>query len=313
MSFTLAAPHSGEGCGSAPKTMILTCPNCSASYTVAKGDVAATGRKVRCATCGHKWTAYPTDEEEATVAIAPPTPPRVPDLPPSPEPDPTPAEPEPPEPEENFPPVETFPPARRAATRRRGPPPALVWMGFAAVLALLALAGAIFRDRIVQMWPKTAALYAAAGVPVNGIGLLIDQVRLTPAVRNGQAVLGVSGRIRNEREVPTRAAALQITLFDRNGVALSQLVSRPVDVLPPLESRFFSILIKNPPPGVSGVSLTFVSHLPSAEGTDKAASGDATATHGPPASANPPPPTPASPASPGPAGPPSSGDAPKHD
>ena len=154
-------------------------------------------------------------------------------------------------------------PAPRPAPRK-GPPASLVWAGLAAVLALLAVGAALFRTQIVELWPKTAALYAAAGMPVNGVGLAIEQVRLTPAVRNGQAVLGVSGRIRNERDRPTPAAPLQITLVDSSGAPLSRLVSRPVGVLPPLESRYFSVIVENPPPGVASVALAFVSRAPEA-------------------------------------------------
>jgi hypothetical protein len=43
----------------------------------------------------------------------------------------------------------------------------LVWAGLAAVLALIAVGVALFRNPIVRLWPKTAALYAAAGVSVS--------------------------------------------------------------------------------------------------------------------------------------------------
>lgn len=163
-----------------------------------------------------------------------------------------------------FPDVDpVIPPAPRRAARP-GLPPRLVWAGLAALLALLALGGALFRNQVVQIWPKTAALYAAAGMSVNGVGLVIEQVRLTPAVQNGQAVLGISGQIRNEREHPTPAAPLQITLVDSSGAPLSRLVSRPVGVLPALESRYFSVVVKNPPPGVASAALAFVSQAPGA-------------------------------------------------
>jgi hypothetical protein len=97
---------------------------------------------------------------------------------------------------------------------------------------------------------------------VNGVGLVIEQVRVSPAVQNGQAILGVSGRIRNERDKPTPAAPLRVTLVDARGAILSTLVSKPVDTLPPLQTRYFQVLVRNPPPGVASVALTFVSHPP---------------------------------------------------
>ncbi|MFZ4067998.1 MAG: FxLYD domain-containing protein, partial [Phenylobacterium sp.] len=114
---------------------------------------------------------------------------------------------------------------------------------------MIAVGVALFRNPIVRLWPKTAALYAAAGVSVNGVGLVIEQVRVSPAVQNGQAILGVSGRIRNERDKPTPAAPLQVTLLDARGAILKTLVAKPVDTLPPLQSRYFQVLVRNPPPG----------------------------------------------------------------
>ena len=115
---------------------------------------------------------------------------------------------------------------------------------------------------------------------MNGVGLVIEQVRVSPAVQNGQALLGVSGRIRNERDKPTPAAPLQVTLVDARGAILSTLVSKPVDTLPPLQSRYFQVLVRNPPPGVASVALTFVSHPP--------ATGKATGAAPAPAGAAPP-------------------------
>ena len=187
-------------------------------------------------------------------------------------------DPEPPAIEDSFLQIDpVIPPAPRKAARR-GPPPRLVWAGLAGLLALLALGVALFRNQVVQLWPKTAAIYAAAGMSVNGVGLVIERVRLTPAVQNGQAVLGISGQIRNERDHPTPAAPLQITLVDSSGAPLSRLVSRPVEVLPALESRYFSVIVKNPPPGVASAALAFVSQ---AAEPGKAAASSSTAAPAP--------------------------------
>lgn len=44
--------------------MRINCPSCSASFQVADGALGATGRKVRCAKCGHVWHAMPNAEPE---------------------------------------------------------------------------------------------------------------------------------------------------------------------------------------------------------------------------------------------------------
>ncbi len=55
--------------------MIITCPSCSTRYPVEASSFAPSGRKVRCAKCGHSWhQAPPTDlprkgEEDAGTDI----------------------------------------------------------------------------------------------------------------------------------------------------------------------------------------------------------------------------------------------------
>ena len=249
--------------GLAPHTMILTCPRCSARYAVGSAKIPTGGRTVRCVACRHKWTARRADGELEPWEEVPPPPaaPKNPEAPPIVIPEPEPSAPD------AFEDLEPMIPAPVSDRKGKGKGKSglssrLVWAGLAAVLALIAVGVALFRNPIVRLWPKTAALYAAAGVSVNGVGLVIEQTSPTRAVQNGQAILGVSARIRNERDKPTPAAPLRITLLDARGAILSTLVAKPVDTLPPLQSRYFQVLVRNPPPGVASVALTFVSHPP---------------------------------------------------
>jgi len=43
--------------------MILTCPSCGTQYAVKDGAIPESGRKVRCASCGHSWHQRPEPEE----------------------------------------------------------------------------------------------------------------------------------------------------------------------------------------------------------------------------------------------------------
>ena len=279
--------------------MILTCPRCAARYAVETDKIPSAGRTVRCVSCRYKWTALPEDGEPEPWEEA-----RVPEdaaRREAEEPEPVIPEPEPPSAEDEFPNVDPIippPSAGRRPAKRKGPPAPLVWAGLAAVLAVLALLLALFRNEVVRLWPKTAALYAAAGMSVNGVGLVIEGVRLAPAVQNGQAVLGISGKVRNERDRAAPAAPLQVTLYDAAGAELGRLVARPVDSLPPLESRYFSVLVRNPPPGVASAGLAFVSQphgeaKPASAAPHGAGHGPAPAAPAPAPSATPPAPAPA--------------------
>ncbi len=56
----LATPCAGWGiaCKLHP-SMIITCPSCSANFSVPDAAVTAEGRVVRCGKCSHVWTEYP--------------------------------------------------------------------------------------------------------------------------------------------------------------------------------------------------------------------------------------------------------------
>src|SRR5690348_14679877 len=87
--------------------MIITCPNCATRYQADAAKFPATGRKVKCAKCGHAWHQDPPAPEPAIVveepAVEEPAPPPPPAPPLQPEPafeqpvaeEPAPRQPEP--------------------------------------------------------------------------------------------------------------------------------------------------------------------------------------------------------------------------
>lgn len=168
-------------------SMRATCPSCEAVYEI-PDRLIGSGRRLRCANCGHEWALQaPAAEPQATSPEAPPAEPARPQ-PPSPRMVITPPPPPafgPPEPPQAAPAASEQPlghPMLRRAPQVIDPPlPAMddntgrpvradlalraAWAG-SVLLVLLALVGLwAFRYEIAMAWPPAARL---VGTPTSG-------------------------------------------------------------------------------------------------------------------------------------------------
>lgn len=182
--------------------MILTCPECATRYFVADDRVGPEGRVVRCASCGTKWTARPDepleldaahDEEALTVESRDE------------------------EPELTSLPGEALPRAfrERAQTRekvREAAAVGVVWASLLVAVTLVVGLAVVLRQDIARTWPRTAGAYALVGLPVNLVGLAIENQHAQPALRDGHAALVISGQLRNLRGQPIATLPLRIAL-----------------------------------------------------------------------------------------------------
>ncbi len=233
--------------------MILTCPECATGYFVDDGLIRASGRTVRCAACGHRWTAYPADkplelvtDEEGAIGKEP-----------TPEPEPAAALTG-----DDLPRVFRGR-AEEERKNRRAALDGVVWTAAAlGVLALVGL-GLLFRASVVGVWPQTASLYAAIGLPVNVTGLTIEQVRAEPALQNGHATLAVSGVIRNVTDHPVVAPPLRVTVLNAEGKRVAGEIAAIVNSrLPPGETRHFVTSIFDPPASAANLVVDFAVGAP---------------------------------------------------
>ena len=229
--------------------MILTCPECATGYFVEDSQIQAGGRKVRCAACGARWTAYPqgplelvSSEEEG--ALARPTPP--------------------PEAAQTQPiTAEELPRvfrdrAQEERRMRQAAVTGVAWAAGAVIVVAVIGIGVVFRDTAVRAWPQTASLYAAVGLPVNPTGLVIEQVRAEPSLLQGHATLAVSGVIRNVVDHTVIAPPLRITLVNAQGKRVAgQVASLDNARIPPGETRHFVTSIFDPPYSAANLSVTF--------------------------------------------------------
>ena len=215
--------------------MILTCPQCAARYQVEDGRVGPEGRTVRCANCGSSWRAMPDlSLDTPTPRDAPPT-------------------------GENATPAASPARAWREAreTRRETVKAGVSGVAWAAagvmVVALLA-AAVVFRAAVVRAAPPTASVFATIGLPVNIAGVEFDSLSAQPVLRDGQALVVVTGVMRNVGERPVTPTGVRVALLDPRDRELAVTVARSTGgAIPAGETRGFTVVVENPPAGATNV------------------------------------------------------------
>jgi predicted Zn finger-like uncharacterized protein len=221
--------------------MILTCPECATGYFVEDDQIQASGRSVRCAACGHRWTAHPerplelvASDGEGALAKEPAGHPDALD--------------------DSAPLTgDDLPRAfrTRAEEERRNRNAAFsgaLWAGVAISVAVVLGVVILFRESVVRAWPQTASAYAAVGLPVNPTGLVIENVQREPSLEDGHPTLVVSGTIRNIVGRGVMAPPLRISLLNAQGKRVAgQITSFADPRVPSGASRSFSTSIPDPP------------------------------------------------------------------
>lgn len=116
----------------------------------------------------------------------------------------------------------------------------------------------LLRQPVVTAFPDLASLYAALGLPVNVVGLEIDDVDTLLSRRNGGNVIQVEARVRSVADRAVRVPNIVVTLMDRAGAELYQWSVLPrVGELEPGESLPIATELPGPPLDAAQVRLTF--------------------------------------------------------
>lgn len=289
--------------------MIITCPSCSSRYPVDAASFAPSGRKVRCAKCGHSWhqsppadldiaAAQPVDQEGVAEAPAPVLP----------------SQPvrkkvfgekaaagAPAAPARTAKAVEEDdvvfsdkadagePDAaatgmaadignrfraeiRRAATLRRGKTlTAAGWVVLILFVAATLGTGYFYRMDIAALWPATTKVYAALGEPINLRGLEFRNVSYERQTEEGLPVLAVSGEVVNVSGERVTLPRLRVGLLDGTQKELYHWTFALQETqLPPNEAASFITRLSSPPPEARDIEVRFMPKTDPVE-TDKAA------------------------------------------
>ncbi len=240
--------------------MILTCPECASRYFVDDSKVGAAGRVVRCAACGNRWTAR---NEEALDLFEQPS---AADL----ASDPSlaalngatnPADD--PETPVNELPGEELPKVFRAradAERRlkEAKTTGVIWGGMVAVMVVMLVAAGVFRMNIAHLWPSTAGAYAFARMPVNNVGLVVENLKAEPVMKDGHAAITITGVLRNITDRPVTTPPLRVALLNKDQKRVAGKLAAAADpLIPPSQTRHFAVTLMDPPRTANTLEIGF--------------------------------------------------------
>jgi predicted Zn finger-like uncharacterized protein len=240
--------------------MILTCPECASRYFVDDSKVGAAGRVVRCASCGARWTARNEEaldlfEEPSAADLAADTNLTALD-------DAVDQASDPETPVDKLP-GEELPKVFRAradAERRlkEAKTTGVIWGGMLAVMVLLIGGACLFNIKIAKLWPTTAGAYAFVKMPVNTVGLVVEDLKAEPTMQNGHAALTITGVLRNITDHAVATPPLRVALLNQHEKRVAGKLAAAADpMIPPSQTRHFSVTLLDPPRTANTLEIGF--------------------------------------------------------
>jgi predicted Zn finger-like uncharacterized protein len=205
--------------------MILTCTKCATRYHVDPASLGPEGRSVRCAGCGHRWTAKPPTDAPKVLGPAP---------------------------------LDGVRRRAAMASQRRSSPRMVGWLSIALVILVLASA-AIGRNEIVARFPASAVVYQALRLPIAArLGLQFEDLDSKRLVEGGVSVLVVEGKIVNQSTERRNVPPIRIILLDDGGRQLQRETFSSSDALLDAGGKTtFTGRLVNPPSQARNFSITF--------------------------------------------------------
>lgn len=227
--------------------MILTCPECSTRYQANDAAFLPAGRRVRCAKCGHAWHQDPP-VAEAEVEVEPEAEVETPLA----EPPPAPRSRAEPATEADVAFVRTQGSAMDRLALAGG------WLGLVLVILLIGWATVSYRQEVATLWPQSATLYSALGLPVNARGIAFTDVSYHRETEDKQTVLAVTGKLINISGRELAVPPIRVILTGEDGRELYHWDFTPdVAVLRAGQSVNFLTRLSSPPGAARHLKLQF--------------------------------------------------------
>lgn len=132
------------------------------------------------------------------------------------------------------------------------------WLGLVVVILLIGWAAVSYRQQVATLWPQSASLYSALGLPVNVRGIAFTDVRYQRQTEDKQTVLAVSGKLVNVSGHELAVPPIRVTLTGADGRELYHWDFTPdVAVLRAGQSAGFLTRLSSPPDGARHLTLQF--------------------------------------------------------
>ncbi|WP_084399464.1 MJ0042-type zinc finger domain-containing protein [Henriciella aquimarina] len=198
--------------------MILTCPNCETQYFADDSTIGESGRTVKCAACDYSWFVGPEGEVKGArgpIAGA----------------------------HEAY--REKVRERRRRASRSAA---VMAWLVVGGVFGAIIAGSVIFRDRVVQVWPQSAATFKAAGLEVNRFGLEFLETEAERYFDGTTPILEITGDVENTSGRQRGAPYVRVLLLDEAGKTIGESFA-PVtpEQIPAGRRGSFKTRVENPP------------------------------------------------------------------
>lgn len=231
--------------------MILVCPSCDTRYFADDSKIGKEGRRVRCATCGHAWTAKAQEDDGAPAPVE--------------------------ETGLTREQVERLRQTAQANSKTRAGPHAefraqqhakrkrdrsraatIAWVSVAILFAGTVGAAVLFRNEVANAFPKAASLYQLVGLDVNRFGLVLENVAAKRSFDGTTPVLTVTGAAINKGEEARPTPQLRVTLKDESGKEVQTWTDDfAVATLAPGERTEFTTRFEAPPVETYRLTVTF--------------------------------------------------------
>ena len=225
-------------------SIVLSCPSCSTRYRANADAIGSAGRRVRCASCGHVWTAdaqIPTEAAAAQDMVSPQSPA---------------------EPVVEKQPHKAF--RERQEKKRHTLSVAAAggaWGALAVACAVVLTTAWIFRVDVVTLWPRASSAYAAVGAEVNPYGFSVGELDIRRDVDHGVPLLVIEGDVRNFDRRARAMPGLRAVLRDADGESvLEWTVSVPAGQIRAGKRQEFRTVVSDPPPSAVEVEVLLMAH-----------------------------------------------------